>query len=54
MTCLLQDDLRKDARLMEFNGIVNKFFRKDPEARKRNLLIRTFVSACKSVHLIRA
>jgi len=36
--------LRKDCRLMEFNGIVNKFLRKDPESRKRYLYIRTYVS----------
>ena len=43
---LFQDDLRKDCRLMEFNGIVNKFLRKDPESRKRSLNIRTYVSDC--------
>ncbi|WAQ99000.1 ATR-like protein [Mya arenaria] len=36
------DDLRKDCRLMEFNGIVNKFLRKDPESRKRFLYMRTY------------
>lgn len=45
MLSVLQDDLRKDCRLMEFNGIVNKFLRKDPESRKRYLYIRTYVSA---------
>ena len=30
---------------MEFNGIVNKFLRKDPESRKRSLNIRTYVSS---------
>ena len=39
----LQDDLRKDARLMEFNQIVNKSLRKDPESRRRELQIRTYV-----------
>ena len=43
---MFQDDLRKDCRLMEFNGIVNKFLRKDPESRKRSLNIRTYVSDC--------
>lgn len=42
MMCKPKDDLRKDCRLMEFNTIVNKFLRKDPEARKRQLLIRTY------------
>lgn len=41
--CALQDDLRKDCRLMEFNALVNKFLSKDPEARKRDLHIRTYV-----------
>ena len=45
-TVLLQDDLRKDCRLMEFNALVNKFLSKDPEARKRDLHIRTYVSPC--------
>ena len=39
----LQDDLRKDARLMEFNLIVNRCLHKSPEARRRELHIRTFV-----------
>jgi len=34
-----KDDLRKDSRLMEFNSVVNKLFKKDPEARKRRLRI---------------
>ncbi|KAL4227217.1 hypothetical protein ACF0H5_012662 [Mactra antiquata] len=42
MMCKPKDDLRKDCRLMEFNGIVNKFLRKDPESRKRYLYIRTY------------
>ena len=37
-----QDDLRKDARLMEFNGLINKCLRKDAEARRRALYIRTY------------
>ncbi|KAL5004570.1 hypothetical protein ScPMuIL_018026 [Solemya velum] len=42
MMCKPKDDLRKDCRLMEFNAIVNKFLRKDPESRKRQLHIRTY------------
>ncbi|XP_052796079.1 serine/threonine-protein kinase ATR-like isoform X2 [Mya arenaria] len=42
MLCKPNDDLRKDCRLMEFNGIVNKFLRKDPESRKRFLYMRTY------------
>ena len=45
MLCKPKDDLRKDARLMEFNAIVNRLLRKDREARRRNLQIRTFVSS---------
>lgn len=42
MMCKPKDDLRKDGRLMEFNDIVNKFLRKDPESRRRQLHIRTY------------
>jgi len=42
MMCKPKDDLRKDCRLMEFNGIINKFLRRDAESRKRRLLIRTY------------
>lgn len=42
MLCKPKDDLRKDCRLMEFNALVNKFLSKDPEARKRDLHIRTY------------
>lgn len=38
-----EDDMRKDSRLMEVNGIVNRLFKKDTEARKRNL--RKFFSS---------
>ncbi|OWR53666.1 putative esr1 protein [Danaus plexippus plexippus] len=37
-----KDDLRKDFRLMEFNGVVNKFLQDAPETRKRRLYIRTY------------
>lgn len=36
------DDLRKDARLMDFNSMINKLLRSDSEARKRKLYIRTY------------
>lgn len=36
------DDLRKDARLMDFNGVIQKFIRRDPEAVQRLLQIRTY------------
>ena len=44
MMCKPKDDLRKDNRLMEFNGIINKCLRKDAESRRRQLHIRTYVS----------
>ncbi|KAL9109940.1 MAG: hypothetical protein Q9227_005463 [Pyrenula ochraceoflavens] len=37
-----KDDLRKDARLMEFNTTVNRFLSKDVEAARRRLYIRTY------------
>ncbi|XP_043279597.1 serine/threonine-protein kinase ATR isoform X2 [Venturia canescens] len=40
--CKPRDDLRRDFRLMEFNGIVNKYLQKDPESRQRRLYIRTY------------
>ncbi|XP_041373194.1 serine/threonine-protein kinase ATR-like [Gigantopelta aegis] len=42
MMCKPKDDLRKDCRLMEFNGIVNRFLHKDAESRHRQLHIRTY------------
>jgi serine/threonine-protein kinase ATR len=32
-----KDDLRKDARLMDFNTMINKMLKKDSEGRKRQL-----------------
>ncbi|KAI9025680.1 hypothetical protein DFJ74DRAFT_605145 [Hyaloraphidium curvatum] len=40
--CKPSDDLRKDARLMEFNTLVNRLLKKNPETRKRRLYIRTY------------
>lgn len=37
LLCKPNDDLRKDQRLMEFNNIVNRFFKKDVESTKRQL-----------------
>jgi len=37
-----KDDLRRDCRFMDYNFLLNKLFRKDPEARKRDLRIRTY------------
>jgi len=40
--CKPKDDLRKDARLMEFNNMINRFFKRDAESSRRNLYIRTY------------
>ncbi|KAJ3132201.1 serine/threonine-protein kinase M1 [Geranomyces variabilis] len=40
--CKPKDDLRKDCRLMEFNAMINKLLKKDPEARTRRLYVRTY------------
>ncbi|GAA6007639.1 hypothetical protein JCM11491_003906 [Sporobolomyces phaffii] len=40
--CKPKDDLRKDARLMEFNAMIIKLLKKDSEARSRKLDIRTY------------
>ena len=37
-----KDDMRKDQRLMEFNTMINRFFKRDVEASKRRLYIRTY------------
>ncbi|KAG1752448.1 uncharacterized protein EDB91DRAFT_1243215 [Suillus paluster] len=37
-----KDDLRKDARLMDFNGIINKLLKTNSESRRRQLRIRTY------------
>ncbi|KAI6024462.1 hypothetical protein EDC04DRAFT_2869391 [Pisolithus marmoratus] len=37
-----KDDLRKDARLMDFNAIINKLLKANSESRKRQLHIRTY------------
>lgn len=37
-----KDDLRKDQRLMEFNTMINRFLKRDVEASKRRLYIRTY------------
>ncbi|GJJ07321.1 hypothetical protein Clacol_001522 [Clathrus columnatus] len=37
-----KDDLRKDARLMDFNAIINKLLKTDSDARRRQLRIRTY------------
>jgi serine/threonine-protein kinase ATR len=40
--CKPKDDLRKDARIMEVNNVINHLLAKDSEARKRHLRIRSY------------
>ena len=35
--CKPKDDLRKDARLMEFDSMINKLLQADSESRRRRL-----------------
>ncbi|TFK55398.1 hypothetical protein OE88DRAFT_1622542 [Heliocybe sulcata] len=37
-----KDDLRKDARMMDFDAIINKLLKAKPESRRRQLHIRTY------------
>ena len=36
------DDLRKDSRMMETAGLLNRLFSEDPVSRRRNLYIRRY------------
>lgn len=40
--CKPKDDLRKDARLMEFDSMINNLLQSNPDSRKRRLYIRTY------------
>ncbi|KAG0002584.1 serine/threonine-protein kinase M1, partial [Entomortierella chlamydospora] len=40
--CKPKDDLRKDAKVTEFNTLVNMLLRKNREANRKNLYIRTY------------
>ncbi|KAI3855897.1 hypothetical protein MKW98_007860 [Papaver atlanticum] len=40
--CKPKDDLRKDARMMEFVSVINRLLAKYPESPRRELYIRTF------------
>ncbi|KAL9238429.1 hypothetical protein vseg_012850 [Gypsophila vaccaria] len=40
--CKPKDDLRKDARMMEFNAMINRLLSKSAESRRRKLYVRTF------------
>ena len=40
--CKPKDDLRKDQRLLEFNSMISRTLKKDPECSKRRLYIKTY------------
>ncbi|KAH9845320.1 Domain in UVSB PI-3 kinase, MEI-41 and ESR-1 [Teratosphaeria destructans] len=42
LLCKPKDDLRKDQRLMEFNGIINRALQRDAGSSKRRLYIKTY------------
>lgn len=42
LLCKPKDDLRKDQRLMEFNGIINRALKRDAQSSKRRLYIKTY------------
>ncbi|OBT63761.1 hypothetical protein VE03_06954 [Pseudogymnoascus sp. 23342-1-I1] len=42
LLCKPKDDLRKDQRLMEFNSMINRSLKRDAEASKRQLYIKTY------------
>ena len=41
-----RDDQRKDARIMEVAGVLNRLFAKEPASRRRNLYLRRLVCMC--------
>lgn len=46
--CKLDEDLRKDMRMMEFATFINRVFGRDRRSRERNLSIVTFIVVCLS------
>lgn len=42
LLCKPKDDLRKDQRLMEFNGMINRALQRNVESSKRRLYIKTY------------
>lgn len=42
LLCKPKDDLRKDQRLMEFNGMINRALKKDGKCSERRLYIKTY------------
>ena len=39
-----KDDLRKDHRMMEVAGVINRLFAREPVSRRRNLYLRRYAS----------
>ena len=39
-----KDDLRKDHRMMEVAGVINRLFAREPSSRRRNLYLRRCTS----------
>lgn len=40
------DDLRKDSRMMETAGLLNRLFAREPVSRRRNLYLRRYAASC--------
>ena len=50
-----EDDLRKDSRMMEVAGVLNRLFAKEPASRRRNLYIRRCASHVNAAyHIVHA
>jgi serine/threonine-protein kinase ATR len=50
--CKPKDDLRKDARLMDFNSMINKMLKTNSESRRRQLREQSFLQVL-AVHSLR-
>ena len=42
LLCKKDDDLRKDARVVELNALINRLLQQSAEARRRDLYVRTY------------
>ena len=42
-----KDDLRKDHRMMEVAGVINRLFAREPVSRRRNLYLRRYAFCCR-------
>ncbi len=45
-----KDDLRKDHRMMEVAGVINRLFAREPVSRRRNLYLRRYVCCENAAH----